>query len=401
MVRNKIDEILDRCVSMVHTGVSIEDAVAAYPAQALVLRERLAVAQTLSSAIPRQPYDAAMLARARSRFLAAVRERSQGEPATAPASSVFGFATRGVRRLVLVPYALPAVAAMVILGGAAAGIAAGTGNSNPRAWFPGYSSTDEVKLQGMIAAIDASEITITTGSGDATVQITPQTEFKDENNAPLTIADFAAGDFVKISAFPGVTGALVAHEVERDKPDDGAQPPAATATDNSNPGPGGPTDEHQGDDANPETPDGDDARDDTPENDDSHGPGPEGTKEPDQEGEDGQGTPTSDGLDDDREGTNHGSSTPVLSDETDKVEDDTGPETSPDGAEPDKGHDGEADGSSDTSDAKVGDGSQQQKPADGAAPGPAETEAPTDALAADTGSDHDLVGATEPAGPQP
>jgi len=381
MARNTFDDILDRCVSMLHAGVTIEDAVAAYPAQAPALRERLAVAQTLSAAIPRQQFDAAILARARSRFLAAVRERSQGEPAAAPASSVFGFATRGVRRLVLVPYALPAVAAMVILGGAAAGIAAGTGNSNPITWFDGSSGTQHVKLQGAIVAINPSAITITIGSGDVTVQITPQTEFKDGNDAPLTIADFAVGDFVKISAFPGVSGALVAHEVEREEAEPEDQPPAATATDNSNPGPGGPTDEHQGeDDADNETPGQGDAHDATPENDDSHGPGPEGTKEPEHEGEDG--TPASGELGDDDEGASRGSAGPVSSSEGDGTEPaaDRDDQTS-DGSELDTGHEVEP-----------SNGPELEKSGDSAELDTGQSQAPSDGSSLHTGHVQDHAG---------
>ena len=358
MIRNTFDNTLDRCVSMLRAGVTIEDTVAAYPAQAAALRERLAVAQTLFAASPGQQHDAAMLARARGRFLAAVRERSQGEPAAAPGSSVLAFATRGVRRLILVPYALPAVAAMVILGGTAAGITAGTGNSNPRAWFGGSDSSDhELRLQGTILSVDATAITITADTGEVTVLITPQTELKDENDASLTIGDFAVGDVVKISASREATGALVAHEVERELPDDEHEP-GATATGNSNPGPGGPGDDQEGEDADQETPEQDDGHNATPESEDSRGPGPEG------DGDD-HGTPANDepGDDDDDEGddegANHGSQAPVFSREPEKAKDATEPETGPDaqhGMAPElgTGHNTEPD-----------DGSDQEKPGDG------------------------------------
>jgi hypothetical protein len=300
MAGNTFNDILDRCVNMLRAGVSIDDAVAAYPTHAPALRERLAVAQALSFANPGQQANAAVFARARSRFLAAVRERTQGEPAPATASSVFGFLTRGVRRLVLVPYALPAVAAMVLLGGAAAGIAAGTGNSNPRAWFAGSSSNHEMKLEGTLVSIDATAITITTGSGDVTAQLTPQTELKDDNGAPLAITDFAAGDFVKIRASFDVDGTLVAREVEREAPDDGEQPPAATETDNSDSGPGSTDDDGDDDSAGPGS--AEDAAD------DSSGPGPA-------DDNDDAASPDSDEIDDDHESADGHTTPPVLSSE--------------------------------------------------------------------------------------
>jgi len=246
MSTRRYDEILDESLRMLQAGASIDDCVSPYPEHADELRAQLQTAQTvLAARVPMQP-DASAQAQGRARLLVAVAEQRQfgeAEPTlglVAPLRALLGGARS---RLVLLPQALPAVLAMLVLGGAAWGVAAATGNPNPGNWFAGSSSREErIALRGAIVAIDASSLTLATPSGEVPVVLTPQTKFEDENRTPLTVADFAPGDLVKVSAFRDEAGALIAREVEREDERDGqddGNPEDDDATDDHS-GPGGP-----------------------------------------------------------------------------------------------------------------------------------------------------------------
>ena len=132
------DEILDRCLDALRTGASIDDCVAPYPEHAEELRAQLHIAQTLLNTRPQVSPDAAAQAQGRARLLTAVgaqRQASEVEPTlglVAPLRALFG----GMRWKLL-PQALPAVLALLILGGAAWGVSAATGNPDPTAALRG------------------------------------------------------------------------------------------------------------------------------------------------------------------------------------------------------------------------------------------------------------------------
>src|SRR3990172_3802733 len=112
----EFDEVLERCLSLLEGGVSVDECVAAYPQYAEELRAQLGVAQTLLAARPQFQPDPSAQGRGRARLLAAValqREAAEPEPTlglVAPLRALFA----SWRRLRLVPQALPAVLAMLI-----------------------------------------------------------------------------------------------------------------------------------------------------------------------------------------------------------------------------------------------------------------------------------------------
>jgi hypothetical protein len=74
---------------------------------------------------------------------------------------------------------------------------------------PVYAKDGDVELRGPIAAIDSSSISV----NGISYAIEPTTEFKDLNDRPITVAEFAVGDFVKIKLRES-DGVLKLKEVE-------------------------------------------------------------------------------------------------------------------------------------------------------------------------------------------
>jgi len=308
MTYESLYDALDRCVDMMRQGASIDECLRRYPQYADALRPQLEAARTLGVAQPRAQADAAAEARGRARLLGAVADARRLPPVAEPTMGFVPplralFSRFG--RLAVVPYALPAVMAMLLLGGAAFGVAAATGNSGPGNIFSG-SRSDRIEIRGVLAAIDAGSLTVTTGAGDITVLITPETKFEDQNEANLTPADFVVGAEVKVKALRDGNGDLVAREVEleeEDDPDEDATPiasPEATpdddADDNSGPGPNsGP--------GNAEDPDDNSGPGNGDEVDDNSGPG-NGDEVDDDNSGPSSGEP--DGAEDDRSGSGGG-----------------------------------------------------------------------------------------------
>jgi hypothetical protein len=129
----------------------------------------------------------------------------------------------------MVPHAVPAVLAMLILGGAAWGVSAATGTAGPGSWLAGNSThEDRVDLRGTVAAISTASITVTTPDGDVTAAITADTEFEGADDASALIGDFAVGDAIKLSATRTADGSLIARKLEHEEVDDVEDPPVPT-----------------------------------------------------------------------------------------------------------------------------------------------------------------------------
>src|SRR3990170_3132589 len=113
MKGQEFDEVLERCLSLLDRGATVEECVAPYPQYADELRAQLGVAQTLIAARPQMQPDPS----------------AQGR------------------------------------GGARWGVSAATGNPNPGDWFVSSSSREErVELRGAITAIDGSVLVLATSS---------------------------------------------------------------------------------------------------------------------------------------------------------------------------------------------------------------------------------------------
>ena len=309
-------DVLHTCLDMLDRGKAIEDCMLAYPDQAGILDLPLRAAQAIRSG--RAAVDASIPAPSSRRDLilrAAAAQASVPRQAQNPsrngatadgASGLFS----GFRRLAAVPYALPALAAMLILGGAALGVSAATGRpADPAGWLAGSDSDDRIEVRGTISAISLESITVASSDGDVTASITPNTEFEGADNGPATLSDFSVGDFVKLSVLPAADGSLVAREIEhedaagddRDDIDDRAGPterhdddrddnrgPGNAADTDDNSGPGNATDTDDDDNSGPGNADDDDDR---------SGPG-----DGDDADDDDSGPGGGNGADDDRSG---------------------------------------------------------------------------------------------------
>jgi Domain of unknown function (DUF5666) len=232
MSERSFDEILDKCVDLLRAGASIEDCVATYPQHADGLRAQLNLVQDLLTAHTATRPDPSAVATGRGRLLGAVTARPttaapEPERAAVLATPVL-LADRNF--FGLLPKALPAVVAMLVLGGAAWGVsAATTGDASPGAWFGNNSHAERVEVRGTLSSIELGAITIATPLGPVTVVITGQTEFEDKDETPLTLVNFAVGDVVKVSAVREGAGGLVAREIAHDDEDQPVETPTEPA----------------------------------------------------------------------------------------------------------------------------------------------------------------------------
>jgi len=259
MTTERFEDILDESLRMMEAGVTLEDCAARHPLYAEELRAQLAMAQTLrASRMPAQP-ELAAVARGRALLLSTAAQQRDARNGHAPGMP-FPLLGAAARRLLIVPYALPSVLALVLLGGAALGVSAATGNADPRDWFS-QASQSRIELRGVLSAIDATSLTVETSEGPVQAAITPDTEFEDEQDDPTTPAAFAVGDVVKVHAVRAEDGSLVARKVEIEGLEDD------DADDNS--GPGSLDDDTDGDDDNG----GPGNADDDGADDDNSGPG--------------------------------------------------------------------------------------------------------------------------------
>ena len=121
MRTEKFDEILDQCLGMMQAGASIDDCVARYSQHADELRAQLQTAQTLWDAKPTAQPEPAAQAKGRSRLLTAVGELQQ----SAPPRPILGLlpAFSWPFKALRLGQALPAVVALLVLGGLAASAA--------------------------------------------------------------------------------------------------------------------------------------------------------------------------------------------------------------------------------------------------------------------------------------
>jgi hypothetical protein len=279
-----LDAILDECLAMMQAGVSIDDCVAPYPEHADELRQLLGLASRMRE--PRQPQsvDGAAQAQARAALLAATaaeRAAPAAEPTLLPIGILRGL-FGGFRRLALIPQALPAVLALLILGGGALAAAAVTGDGGVPFPVINRSSETRAELRGTLTSVDkaASVLVIATASGEQRVAVTADTEYEDGQKRPLTLDDFRPGDEVKVSALQR-DGQLVARGVELEgRPQPTASPtsppPPPTAPpvadddgfDDDNSGPGRRGDDDAFDDDGPGN-----GNDDNGFDDDNSGPG--------------------------------------------------------------------------------------------------------------------------------
>jgi hypothetical protein len=227
----RYEDALDESLRMMQAGVSIDDCARLYPQYEGRLRPQLEAARRIAQARPAFSPETPAQQRARARLLAeVVRERESAgapfEPLALLALPLRGL-TGAMGRLAVVPYALPAVLAMVILGGAAWGVSATTGSANPAGWFSGAQTRDaSAAFRGPITSISKTRVTIDTPVGPVTAAITADTEFQDAGGGPLTLADFAVGDEVKMSVVRTEGGANILRKLAHQE----ELAPAATAT---------------------------------------------------------------------------------------------------------------------------------------------------------------------------
>ena len=287
MASRTFADIFDESLDMLRAGASIDDCVAPYPEHADELRAQLRVVERVLATRPLVQPEPAAQAQGRAHLLSALAQmRDEPEPTlglVAPLRALFlGIGSR-------LPQALPAVLAMLVLGGAAWGAAAAAGNPNPGNWFVGSSSTQEerIELRGTITAIEPPVLTINTDTGEVSVQIDDGTEFEDDSETSLALADFNVGDFVKISAFRNEAGVLIAREVEleiddedddagakEDAADDDDADPSGPSSPNSGPGNAEDADEDDDDGDNSGPGKSNDAHEDKDDDDDRSGPSP-------------------------------------------------------------------------------------------------------------------------------
>lgn len=74
-----------------------------------------------------------------------------------------------------------------------------------------FASDDDVETRGYIAALSATEVTV----GSLTYALNAGTEYRDTNDAPLTLGDFNVGDLVKVKG-QEISGTLTAEEMEKE-----------------------------------------------------------------------------------------------------------------------------------------------------------------------------------------
>jgi len=340
MTTERFEDILEDNIRMMEAGVALEDCVARHPDHADELRAQLAMVQQLR--VARMPAQAEITARARARsqLLAAVDQqrasRNGHEPALLIPTLPFRLLGGGARRLALVPYALPAALAFVLLGGAALGVSATTGNGEPLSWLVSSSSQTRIELRGALGAIDADSLTVETETGPVEVAITPDTEFEDANDDPVTAAAFSVGDVVKVHAVRADDGSLIAREVEIEGADEIAED-ADDDGDDDNRGPGNADDDAADDNSGPGNADDDAADDNSGPGNADDGPGDDnsGPGNADDDAADDNSGPgnADDGPGDDNTGPGNVDDGPG--------DDNTGPGNADDGA---GGHDGDGGG---------------------------------------------------------
>jgi hypothetical protein len=235
MARTSYEEALDNSIGLMEKGLTIEECLLTYPEYAAQLLGPLQSAETLHNGRSRLSIPAPTMRR--DAFLSAVAEHAQGNGSSAVAAVVPPAAPARdasalwapFRRLAMVPHAVPAVLAMLILGGAAWGVSAATGTAGPGSWLAGNSThEDRVDLRGTVAAISTASITVTTPDGDVTAAITADTEFEGADDASALIGDFAVGDAVKLSATKTADGSLIVRKLEHEEVDDVEDPPVPT-----------------------------------------------------------------------------------------------------------------------------------------------------------------------------
>ncbi len=206
MRTEKFDEVLDQCLTMMQAGASIDDCVVRYPQHADELRAQLQTAQTLWDAKPTAQPEPTAQAKGRSRLLTAVGELQQNAP---PRSALWFWPIRGLRSPIRLGQTLPAVVALLVLGGAAIGVSAATGQGPLGALLSPGSDANEAQVLGTVEAVactDATNGTVTIDGVD--VLITSDTEL-----GRLTCPDITVGMVLSVEAIDD-GGILTASEIE-------------------------------------------------------------------------------------------------------------------------------------------------------------------------------------------
>jgi hypothetical protein len=244
MTTRRFEDLLDECLDVLRAGAGIDDCVAPYPEHAAELREQLVLAQSLFAARPSFVVRPGAQSQGRAVLLSAVAEQARApEPRPSPLQAL----STGLRRLAMVPQALPALLILLALGGTAVGVSAATGSPTaPLSLLLGDSSSEHrIDLRGTVDSVGAASFTITTDAGPQTILITPETRFK----GIQVLAELHAGDTVKVDAFRQSDGTLVAREIEREQAasDQGPVPVDDGQNDDSG-GPGDGNDDGSGDD---------------------------------------------------------------------------------------------------------------------------------------------------------
>ena len=178
MASESLNESLDECLNMMRAGVSIDDCVARHPMHAEELRPQLEMAQTLRSNVPQVPQPSSgVQAQSRQRLLTAA-----GQSYAAAADGTMLAPLRAMfARVPRLAQALPAVIAMLILGGAAWGVSAATGNPDPtspiRSLFASHSDPQSCAELSDLAEAEACAA-IVAGVGEACTAIANKPDFE-------------------------------------------------------------------------------------------------------------------------------------------------------------------------------------------------------------------------------
>ena len=202
------DEALDRCLDMLRAGLAVEQCLTYYPVYASELRPQLeaghALLSTPSQIAPAPPAQA----RGRARLLnAAAQQRAQPAPAPTPAFLPPWLSAR-MRQLTALPPAALLAVGLLLLGGAAVGVSAATGQGPVGALLTGGSQSHDNKLVGTVTARDCTAGTL--AIDQTLVQITPDTDLHG-----LTCEQIALGMQVKVGTSDGAPGQpLVADDVQ-------------------------------------------------------------------------------------------------------------------------------------------------------------------------------------------
>ncbi|HYM15841.1 MAG TPA: hypothetical protein VEZ14_09795 [Dehalococcoidia bacterium] len=227
------DDMIERCLTRLLDGESVDDILASYPGEAAALWPLLEAASALAHA-PAPPPPSAARQLALSRMLTQVAEQSA---APAPAGVIGWLGTLRARPLAF--QAMAVAGAVVLFAGLGIGASAATGTTPEpvRTLFrlPDDSGTT-THVSGTLVSATDSEIVIETPSGRTTLVLAASTVLR-RDGARIGWGDLRPGEHVGVSGNRR-DGRVTATEVDADGAaiqGAGGNTPSAGATEGANP----------------------------------------------------------------------------------------------------------------------------------------------------------------------